>query len=79
MIYSTQKVCAKSIEFDIIDGKVKSVKFNGGCQGNQTGISKLVEDMKIEDVINKLSGITCGNKGTSCPDQLAQALKEASK
>lgn len=74
MIYKTQGVCASAIEFEIEDGILKDVKFNGGCQGNTTGVSVLVKGMPVDEVIEKLSGIQCGFKGTSCPDQLSKAL-----
>ncbi len=74
--YKTKGVCSRDILIDVEDGIIKSVKFNGGCNGNTKGIASLVIGMKVEDVINKLSGIKCGFKGTSCPDQLACALKE---
>ena len=75
MEYKTQGVCASAINFDVEDGKVRNVRFTGGCNGNTQGIAKLVENMKVEDVIDRLSGIKCGFKATSCPDQLAKALK----
>lgn len=75
MIYKTRGVCANSIEFEIEENTIKSVKFNGGCSGNTQGISHLVSGMNINDVITKLEGVKCGFKNTSCPDQLAQALK----
>ena len=74
--YKTSGVCAKDIEFELEGNIVKSVKFNGGCNGNLKAIATLVQGLKIEDVISKLDGLTCGNKQTSCPDQLAKALKE---
>ena len=64
------------IFFDIEDGKVKNVQFVGGCNGNLKGIAALVEGMDAEEVISRVEGIRCGMKGTSCPDQLAKALKE---
>lgn len=65
------------IDFEIEDnGLIRNVVFTGGCNGNLQGISRLVEGMKVEEAINKLEGIRCGYKSTSCPDQLAQALKE---
>lgn len=73
--YKTSGVCSRNILIDVEDGIVKAVRFEGGCKGNTKGISALVEGMKVEDVIERLSGIKCGFKGTSCPDQLAQALK----
>ncbi|NLN14776.1 MAG: TIGR03905 family TSCPD domain-containing protein [Tissierellia bacterium] len=75
--YRTSGVCAKNIEFDIVDNKVVNVKFYGGCNGNLQGISKLIEGMEVEEVIKRLSGLSCGFKSTSCPDQLAKALKVA--
>lgn len=65
------------IDFEIDDnGLIRNVVFTGGCNGNLQGISRLVEGMKVEEAINKLEGIRCGYKSTSCPDQLARALKE---
>lgn len=75
--YRTKGTCSRSITFDIEDGVVRNVQFEGGCNGNLKGIGAIVEGMKVEDVIDKLSGIRCGFKSTSCPDQLAQALMEA--
>ncbi len=75
--YKTKGVCSRSIKLEIEDGILKSVIFEGGCNGNTSGISKLVEGMKVEDVIAKLKGINCGFRSTSCPDQLAKALEEA--
>lgn len=73
--FKTTGVCAKEIQFDIEDNKIKSVNFIGGCPGNLIGISHLVKDMEIETAIAKLKGISCKTKETSCPDQLAQALE----
>ncbi|MBR4100204.1 MAG: TIGR03905 family TSCPD domain-containing protein [Clostridia bacterium] len=73
--YKTNGVCSRSILIDVEDGIVNSVRFEGGCNGNTKGISALVEGMRVEDVIKRLENIKCGFKGTSCPDQLAQALK----
>ena len=75
--YRTRGVCAREITFDITDGIVSGVSFMGGCDGNLKAISKLVEGMEAEKVIAILEGNTCGMKPTSCPDQLAKALKEA--
>ena len=75
--YKTKGTCSRSILFDIEDGKVKNVQFIGGCNGNLKGIGALVEGMDVQDVISRGAGIQCGMKSTSCPDQLAQALKEA--
>lgn len=75
--FKTSGVCSRGIEFDIEDGTVKNVHFAGGCMGNTAGVARLAEGRKVEDVISVLEGIQCGAKGTSCPDQLAKALKEA--
>ena len=75
--YKTNGTCSREITFEIEDGKVKNVQFFGGCNGNLKGIGSLVEGMNVDDVIAKVEGISCGMKKTSCPDQLAQALKEA--
>ena len=75
--YKTKGTCSQAIIFDVEDGKVSNVQFLGGCNGNLKGIGALVEGMAIDDVIARVEGITCGMKKTSCPDQLAQALKEA--
>ena len=72
--YKTNGTCSSEIKFDIEDGIVKNVRFIGGCNGNAKGISALVEGMSAQDIIQRLSGIRCGFKRTSCPDQLAQAL-----
>jgi len=79
MIFEPQGVCAQKINFDIVDGKVRNVKFLGGCSGNTQGISRLIEGMDVSDAISRLEGIQCGFKGTSCPDQLAKALKQATE
>lgn len=76
MIYKTKGVCATSIEFDVEDDIITSLHFTGGCNGNLQGISQLVVGMKVNDVIAKLEGLHCGFKNTSCPDQLAAALKQ---
>ena len=75
--YKTQGTCSRKITFDLEDGIVKNVNFEGGCNGNLKGISALVEGRPAEEVIKTVSGITCGFKSTSCPDQLARALNEA--
>ena len=72
--YKTSGTCSRSILFDIEDGKIKAVEFTGGCHGNLQGISALVKGMRVEEVIQRMEGICCGRKSTSCPDQLAQAL-----
>ena len=75
--YKTKGTCSQRILFEIEDGKVRNVQFIGGCNGNLQGISRLVEGQDARDVIAKIEGIHCGMKPTSCPDQLAKALKEA--
>ena len=75
--YKTKGTCSQMIYFDVENNKVKSVQFMGGCNGNLKGIASLVEGMDIDEAISRMEGITCGFKKTSCPDQLAQALKEA--
>lgn len=75
--YKTKGTCSQRILFEINNGKVENVQFIGGCNGNLQGISRLVEGMDVEAVIEKIEGIHCGFKPTSCPDQLAKALKEA--
>ena len=74
--YKTKGTCSQRIFFDIENGKVQNVQFVGGCNGNLKGIAALVEGMDAEEVISRVEGIRCGMKGTSCPDQLAKALKE---
>ena len=75
--YTPRGVCSAKIDFEIEDGKVKNLVFTRGCNGNTQGISKLVEGMDVDDVINRLKGTNCGGRGTSCPDQLARALENA--
>lgn len=75
MTYRTKGTCSQTIDYEIIDGKVKNVNFIGGCDGNLKALCKLVDGMTPEEVISKLEGIKCGFRNTSCPDQLAQALK----
>lgn len=75
--YKTRGVCSQMIRFDVEDHKVRNVQFFGGCNGNLKGIGALVEGMDIDDVITRIEGTKCGMKNTSCPDQLAQALKQA--
>ena len=72
--YNTSGTCSREIHFEIVDRKVTNLYFVGGCNGNLQGIGKLVEGMEIQEAIERLSGIQCGWKDTSCPDQLAQAL-----
>lgn len=73
--YQPKGVCSRRIDFEIVDGKVKNVQFTGGCHGNTQGISRLVEGMDKDEAIRRLEGVLCRDKPTSCPDQLAQALK----
>lgn len=73
--YKTSGTCSREIEIEIEEGIVKDVVFHGGCHGNTQGIAKLVKGMKADEVIARLKGINCKNKGTSCPDQLARALE----
>lgn len=75
--YKTTGTCSQRIFFEIEDGKLHNVQYLGGCNGNLQGISKLVEGMDVDAVIARLEGIRCGMKPTSCPDQLATALKKA--
>lgn len=75
MEYRTKGVCSQRISFDVVDGKLRNVIFLGGCNGNLQGIGRLVEGMEVDEAIARLEGIQCGFKNTSCPDQLAQALK----
>lgn len=76
MKYKTKGVCSSEINFEVENNILTAVKFTGGCNGNANGISRLVVGMPIQDVINRLEGIPCGYRSTSCPDQLATALKE---
>ncbi len=78
LVFETHGTCAKAIRIVLTDDDVvESVQFVGGCMGNTGGISALVKGMKAEDVVARLKGIACGNKGTSCPDQLSKALADA--
>ena len=74
--YKTKGTCSQRILFEVEDGKLHNVQYIGGCNGNLKGIGSLVEGMNVTDVIARLEGTTCGFKTTSCPDQLARALKE---
>ncbi len=74
--YSPRGVCSQRMIFEIEDNVVKSLKVIGGCNGNLQGISKLVVGLSVDEVIKRLEGIRCGMKQTSCPDQIAKALKE---
>lgn len=72
--YRTKGTCSRQVEIDLENGRIVSVKFIGGCAGNTQGVAALLVGMTVEDAIERLSGIRCGFKPTSCPDQLAQAL-----
>lgn len=74
-IYKTKGICAKEMRFSVTEGIVENLEIIGGCPGNLIGLSHLVNGMAVKDVIEKLEGITCGNKPTSCPDQLTVALQ----
>ena len=74
--YNTSGTCARKIEIDLENGIVADVKFIGGCSGNTQGVAALVKGMSVDEAIKRLEGIRCGFKSTSCPDQLAQALKK---
>ncbi len=74
--YQTKGVCSRAIDIDVEDGIVKKVEYHGGCSGNTQGVAALVRGMKLEDAIERLEGIRCGMKSTSCPDQLSKALRE---
>ena len=75
--YTTKGTCSRLISLDVENGVINDVSFVGGCHGNLQGISALVKGMKVEEAISRLEGINCGSKGTSCPDQLAKALKSS--
>lgn len=75
--YITKGVCSRKIDFDIEDGILKNVTFMGGCNGNTQGICRLVEGMDAKEVVNRLKGLNCNGRGTSCPDQLAIAITKA--
>ncbi|MBO5955293.1 MAG: TIGR03905 family TSCPD domain-containing protein [Clostridia bacterium] len=72
--YKTRGTCSREISFDIEGNAVRNVKFLSGCMGNTQGVARLVEGMNVDEAISRLRGIDCGGRGTSCPDQLAQAL-----
>ena len=74
--YRTKGTCSQGIQFEIVDNKVHNVQFIGGCSGNTQGVARLIEGMDKDEAIARIEGIRCGMKKTSCPDQLAQALKE---
>ena len=76
MTYKTRGVCSREIKFDIEGYRIKSVQFVGGCSGNTQGVARLIEGMDVDEAIKRIDGIDCAGRGTSCPDQLAKALKE---
>lgn len=75
IMYQPQGVCSKAFEIQVEDGTIQSVQIMGGCDGNLKGLSSLLRGMKVEEAVQRMEGIRCGVKPTSCPDQLAQALK----
>ena len=75
--YTTKGVCSRAIDIELEGDVIRSVKFSGGCSGNTQGVAALVEGMSASEAIRRLSGIRCGFKATSCPDQLAKALEAA--
>lgn len=77
--YYPEGVCSRQIDLEITDDIITNVKFTGGCNGNLQGISALLKGMDVDEAISKCEGILCGSKGTSCPDQLAKALRAASE
>ena len=74
--YQTKGVCSRAIEIEIEDGVILRVQYIGGCHGNTQGVAALIRGMRVEDAIERLSGIDCRGRGTSCPDQLSRALRE---
>ena len=74
--YTPRGVCSRKMTIEIEDGIIRSVRVDGGCSGNLQGISRLVEGMPVDEAISRMDGIRCGWKNTSCPDQMAQALKQ---
>lgn len=76
MHYKTRGVCSQEITFEVQDNKLTNVRFIGGCSGNTQGVARLVEGMEVDEAIRRLDGIQCGPRPTSCPDQLARALKQ---
>ena len=75
MNYKTKGTCSREISFDVVDNKVTNVRFLGGCSGNTQGVAALVEGMDVNEAIKRMDGIDCAGRGTSCPDQLAKAIK----
>lgn len=77
--YKTHETCSEAIEFEIVDGRLHNVQFIGGCDGNTQGVARLVEGMPVDEVLQRLEGIRCGWKTTSCPDQLCKAIRDKLK
>ena len=77
MEYRTKGVCSRMIKLELDGDTIRSVELVGGCSGNTQGVARLVEGMKVDDAIARIEGIKCGPRPTSCPDQLAQALRQA--
>ena len=77
MHFEPKGICAIGIDFEVVDGKVAEVSFTGGCNGNHKGLNALIKGLSVDEAIERLSGITCGPRNTSCPDQLCYALREA--
>ena len=75
--YTPKGVCSRAFQIEVDEGVIRSVQVTGGCDGNLKGLSSLLKGMTVEDAIQRMEGIRCGMKATSCPDQLAQALKKA--
>ena len=76
IVYAPKGVCSRQMEIELEENVIKNVKISGGCAGNTQGVSRLLVGMTVDEAIERLSGIRCGFKSTSCPDQLAQALKK---
>ena len=74
--YTPRGVCSRAFQIQVEDGVIRDIQIEGGCDGNLKGISSLLKGMKVEDAIQRMEGIRCGPRATSCPDQLAQALKQ---
>lgn len=77
MVYKTRGVCSQAIEVELDGDVIKHIQFIGGCSGNTQGVARLAEGMTVSEAIKRLEGIKCGPRPTSCPDQLAKALKQA--
>ena len=76
MVYQTHGVCSREITFDVVDHKCVNVRIKGGCSGNTQGVARLAEGMDIDEVLQRVEGIKCGARPTSCPDQLARAIRQ---